>query len=186
MLLPAVTVLLSAVLVTPRLGHWTVVDACFVIGAGMLPAFTVAVLRYVPQLASAVALVTWTETLAPAERSPRVQLSVCGEPPIEQLPWLGCEAIDQLTPEPPGSGSPSVTLLAVPVPVALEFETLIVKPIASPAFTVPVSAVFATVRLGHWTVIEACGDVAEPSLSAVAVAVLLYVPQLTAVVGDVM
>ena len=47
--------------------------------------------------------------------------------------------IDQLTPAPVGSGSLRVTPVAVPAPV---LDTVMVKPIGSPAFTLVASAVF--------------------------------------------
>jgi hypothetical protein len=55
---PALTVAASAVLVTERLGHWTVV--CAVAGDGAVPLvrLTVAVFEYTLQLAAVVGLVT--------------------------------------------------------------------------------------------------------------------------------
>src|SRR6059036_1189260 len=55
----------------------------------------------------------------------------------------------------------------------------------SPALTLAASAVFVTARLGQLTVMdaEAC---AVPSLDVVTVAVLLTVPHVLVVVGDVM
>src|SRR5437870_4061341 len=114
-----------------------------------------------------------TDTLAPAGMSPRVQLKVWvgAVPVIEQLPWAGPVLIDQLTPDPPGSGSLTVTERATPVPAAPELATETVNPIRSPALTVPASAVLVTVSPGHCTVIVA-PPVASAPLAAEAVAVL--------------
>src|SRR5882724_3407061 len=97
---------------------------------------------------------------------PKVQLSA-GPATIEQPESLFAASIDQLTPAPSGSESESVTPVAVAVGDV--FFTTILKPIWSPAFTVPASAVLVTLRLGATTVI-----VSEPVtggwLSAFAVA----------------
>ncbi len=89
-----------------------------------------------------------TEVDAPDAMSPNAQLSVWlgAEPVIDQPALAGLT--DQLTPAPPGSGSDSVTLVAVPAPV---FETAIVNPIGSPAFTEGASAVFVIWSPGHCT-----------------------------------
>jgi len=88
--------------------------------------------------------------------------------------------MDQLIPAPPGSGSLSVALLAVPVPL---FVTAMVNPIGDPALTDAASAVLLMARLGHFTCVEADAVMSGLTLLAWAVAVLLYVAQLAAVVG---
>ena len=109
---------------------------------------------------------------------PKLQLSA-GPATIEQPASLVAVSIDQLIPPPLGSASESVTPVAVAV--ADVFFTTIRKPIWSPAFTVPASAVLVTLRLGATTVI-----VSEPVtggwLSAFAVAVFGYVPALAPLV----
>jgi len=67
--------------------------------------------------------------------------------PIDQPVDAG--EIDQLIPVPVGRGSLTVTPVAVPVPDALLFETVIVNPICDPAFTVSASAVFVIEIDGH-------------------------------------
>ena len=67
--------------------------------------------------------------------------------------------MDQLMPGPPGSGSLSVTPVAVPVPVAAELATVTVKPMAVPADTGVASAVFVMVRPGAWTASGSHGPV---------------------------
>src|SRR5689334_11625569 len=98
----------------------------------------------------------WTEKLAPGARSLGPQVSVCGlEPPTAQLApplWL---STDQLMPSPPGSGSLRTTLRAMPVPAALLFVTVTVKPTFVPAETGVASGVFVMDRFGHWTVMLA-------------------------------
>src|ERR1043166_1076197 len=76
---------------------------------------------------------------------------------------------------PAGSGSCSVTPVAVPGPL---LETVTVKPTSSPAFTVALSAFFVTVTSGQRTVSVArldetgvCGPLVQ-----VSVAVLSYLP----------
>src|SRR6266516_1280204 len=91
-----------------------------------------------------------TVLVAPAARSPNEQLSTCGaEPAIEQSGLSGLS--DQVTPEPEPAGrlSLKVTPVAVPGPA---FETVIVNPIGSPAFTEAASAVFVIDRFGALTV----------------------------------
>src|SRR2546425_215664 len=114
-----------------------------------------------------------TLKLPPAARSVGPQLSVWGA--VGELiehrlgtVWL---LIDQLTPlpEPAGSGSLTVTPLAVPVPVLL---TVTVKPIGSPALTVAASAVLLTWMLAGLQVMLA-ELLSLPSLVVVTLAVLL-------------
>jgi hypothetical protein len=90
-------------------------------------AVAVAVFEYVPQLVLVVALVTWTDALAPGGRLSAVHVKVLGCPPIEQLG--GPEAMDQVIPEPLGNGSLIVTPVTVPDPAAPGFDAVIVKPI---------------------------------------------------------
>src|SRR5437879_1869818 len=113
-----------------------------------------------------------TLKLPPAARSVGPQLSVWGA--VGELiehrlgtVWL---LIDQLTPlpEPAGSGSLTVTPLAVPVPLLL---TVTVKPIGSPALTVAASAVLLTWMFAGRQIIEALAWTL-PALVADAVAVL--------------
>lgn len=86
----------------------------------------------------------------------------------------------QLKPGLFGRGSVTVTLNALPAPL---FVTAIVKPIGVGAVTVLASAVLVIWAFGHCTVVDACVDVTGAWLSASAVAVLLYVPQVAALVG---
>src|SRR5262245_12495909 len=100
----------------------------------------------------------WTEALAPAAMSPKEQTRVWlgALPLIWQVPgpeYVGL--IVQLTPEPLGSGSLSVTAVAVPVPAAELLLTVMVKPIDWPASTGLLSAVLTMPRPGHWTVVLA-------------------------------
>src|ERR1700694_4446444 len=85
--------------------------------------------------------VMWTLKLTPLARVVGPQLKVCGAVGelIEHRPALVWLAMDQLAPEPEpaGSGSLTVTPLAVPVPGVL---TRIVTPMVSPALTLGASA----------------------------------------------
>src|SRR5215831_5792564 len=117
---PALTEVASAVLVIDRSGAITtiVADAST---SGWFEADAVAVFGYVPALPLPVALVTWTEIVAPGAMSPKLQASVwLGAAPVTlQVPGPpNAGLIDQFTPVPPGSGSDRVTALAVPVPCA--------------------------------------------------------------------
>jgi hypothetical protein len=81
-------------------------------------------------------------------------------------------------PEPAGSGSLSVTEVAVPVPGLEEFETVIVNPTVVPAGTGVASAVLVIDRDGMFTVTDAeadSGGAARPSSVSVPVAVALSV-----------
>src|SRR4051794_31327614 len=102
-------------------------------------------------------------------------VSVGGLPVIEQVPGPAYAGlIDQSIPVPPGSGSLSVTALAVPGP---EFDTVIVKPIGLPALTVDESAVLLIARFGQLTVVDAFAFTLCAFVAA-ATAVLSYVAQL--------
>jgi len=105
--------------------------------------------------------VTCTVALAPAARLPSEQLSVwVGDPVIEHVPGpLYAGLIDQLTPVPPGNGSPTDTPAAVAVPAALLLLTVTVKPIDEPVLTVAASAVL---------VIESAGGVGGTMKLAIA------------------
>ena len=100
------------------------------------------------QLANDVALVMCTVCVAFGAMAPNEHCNVWlpTAPVIEQPATAGL--IDQFTPLPAGSGSLTVTFVAVPAPV---FETTIVKPIASPALTDAASAVFVICKPGHCT-----------------------------------
>src|SRR5579872_3792670 len=103
-----------------------------------------------------------TQAVSPAGMSPNEQVRVwagAGAVPltIEQafgfvFDWL---SIDQLTPEPGGSGSDIVTPVAVPVPAAPELDTVTLKPIGDPALTGVRSAVLVIARLGPSTLMLA-------------------------------
>src|SRR6266702_2692777 len=96
----------------------------------------------------------WMVLLAPAAMSPNEQLRVFDE--IKHPVTAGLMV--HVIPVPVGSGSESVTLLAMPAPLLV---TTIVKPIGSPALTVAASGVFETVSPGvrmvkHSTVVSVC------------------------------
>ena len=80
---PALTDAASATFVIDRFGHKTVSVAFALIG-GAFVASAVAVFEYALQLASVVALVTWTLKLAPGAKSigPHASVSVGGAPLI--------------------------------------------------------------------------------------------------------
>src|SRR5262245_12157638 len=108
--------------------------------------------------------------LAPAASVVGPQLSVWVGAPFPTLRASDLfEAIDQLTPLPPGSGSLIVTPVAVPGPLLVSVTW---KPIVSPALTLAASAAFVSVRLAHRTAVEAEASPA-PSLLVEKLAVLL-------------
>src|SRR5215831_5009035 len=84
-----------------------------------------------------------TVKLSPAARDASVQFSVCDPtaPVIEHVaaPVAGTSIDQPAAVVPAGSGSFTVTPVAVPGP---ELDTLMPNPSGSPAFTVPLSAVF--------------------------------------------
>src|SRR5215831_412153 len=90
---------------------------------------------------------------------------------IEHRPALDWVSIDQVTPDPDpaGSGSFTVTPLAVPAP---ELFTVTVNPMLSPAFTVFASAFFTMWMLAGLHVMTS-PEWSDPSLVVVTVAVLL-------------
>src|SRR5438105_3814321 len=112
-------------------------------------------------------------TLSPGGMSPRLQWSVCGAvvPSGSQLPCDGPLSIDQMTPDPLGSGSFSTTSLAVPVLAASLLDTVMVKPTGSPVLTGLASAVLTTLSSGARITIEPLPLAGLPLLG-VAVAVL--------------
>jgi hypothetical protein len=171
---PADTVAASAVFVSVRLGHCTVVvaDACTDV---VLLADSVAVFAYAAQLEDEVALVTCTVAVAFGARLPKLQLNT--PPSIEQP--LDAGLILQLMPVPVGNVSVSVAAVAVPAPV---LPTVSVYPIDAPADTVAASAAFISVNVGHCTVVLSvcCTELALP---ADTVPVVEYVPQLAEVVA---
>src|SRR5262245_25824585 len=82
-----------------------------------------------------VGLVRWIVRTAPLARSPKLQVNVSLT--IEQPITAGLS--DQLSPVPVGSGSDTVTPVAVPGPLLV---SVIVKPIGLPAVTDGTSASF--------------------------------------------
>src|SRR5579859_5907429 len=75
--------------------------------------------------------------------------AVIAHVPAQPAPWL---AIVQFRPAFVGSGSERVAPAASPVPT---FQTVIVKPICSPAFTCAASAVLRILIVGEATHVEA-------------------------------
>src|SRR5947207_8376802 len=132
-----------------RPGHCTVALACGLSSSWLL-AVTLATFWYVAQSALAVSLTTCTLTESPGPRSPKEHSSVWepGLPVMVQGSPAGWLAMDQSRSAPAGSGSLRATSCAVPVPSAPLLLIVMVKPIASPAFTVPLSAVFDALRFG--------------------------------------
>jgi hypothetical protein len=184
MLSPALTVASSAALLIVRCGARTtiVAESCT---DPVFEADAVAVFGYVPALAAVVALAMWTEIDAPGAMSPNEHDNVWlgAVPVIEHDPGPAYGgAIDQSTPLPPGSGSFNVTAFAVPVPAALEFDTVIEKPIGSPVFTGEASAVFVIASAGQSTVVDALACTFALFV-AWALAVFSYAAQLCALVA---
>src|SRR5947208_845703 len=104
-------------------------------------------------------------------------------PAIEQLPAPVPPAMDHVTPVPDGSGSETVPFCARPGPV---LDTVMTQPIGSPASTVAWSADLVMWTKPQLTVILTWSTWSEPTLDVVTVAVLSTVPQVAAVVGEVM
>src|SRR5439155_266194 len=139
---PADTVVSCAVFTMVRSGHWTV-TLSWAMTTAWFVAFALATLWYRPHESNVVALVTCAEAPVPLARSPKLHESVS----LATLqPAL---SVDHETPVPVGSGSSSVTPYAAPGPLLL---TQIVKPMLSPALTVPASASFTMPRFGQSTV----------------------------------
>src|SRR5262245_20850666 len=135
----------------------------------------VGVLSFLPQLADGGGLVTCTFLLTPVASVPKLQLRLLLL--IEQVGSELAASTDQEMPLPVGSGSVTVTLLAVPMPL---FLTVTVKPIAEPASTVALSAVFSIVRSGHSTETVALAVLLR---SLFRIALLFSTAQLADVVG---
>ena len=94
-----------------------------------MSAVIVAVFERVPL--ELVELLTWTLAPIAGARLPNEQLRICAPTPpeMEHVPGpVKAGLMDQLTPAPPGRGSLSATLLALPVPPAVLFETAMAKP----------------------------------------------------------
>src|SRR5437016_3226374 len=137
---PAFTVAASAVFVTDKSGalHAMWAEAW---ASGALSAVAIAVLSYLVHSSTDVLAVTCRLKLLPDPRSTGSHLSswLPTAPVIAQFGVtspVGPESIDQETPapEPAGSGlSSRTTFFAVPGPA---LETVIVKPMSSPASTV--------------------------------------------------
>src|SRR5215472_15461510 len=168
---PAFTDAASGVLLGTSAGQFTVTDACGVAPSAVsFPTTTVAVFRYVLQLADVVGLVTCSVSVAPAGTVNALLLlgvathsSSCGEPVVTlQLIPVGIDvpvaASDQVTPLPDGSVSARVTPVASPAPALLSSFTT--KPMVVPAFTDVASAALDGTSAGQFTVTVACG--AEP------------------------
>src|SRR5438309_334196 len=115
----------------------------------------------------------WMVRVSPGAMSPRLQDSSCvpTAPVMVQEPAAGWVSMDQSTPEPPGSGSCSVTERAIPVPSALLLLTVILKPTASPTVTGDASGVLVTPSTGASTTMVAL-LLFDGALVAEAVAVL--------------
>ena len=136
----------------PELSHAVTVTVALACTESVaLLAERVAVFGYVPALEASVAELTWTVALAPGERLPKAQESVCDgtEPLIEHVPGpLYAGLIDHDTPVPPGSGSSSDTAVAVAVPAAALLLAVTVNPIGEPVVTVDASAVLVIDKAG--------------------------------------
>jgi hypothetical protein len=134
----------------------TIVALAFTLGPFVDDA--VAVLGYVPALAAVVALEMCTEALVPGPMLPKLQLSVCVPtlPVIEQVPGPAYAGLmTQSMPDPAGSGSWRVTLVAVPVVPVSALLTVTVKPIVVPVLTGVASAVLVMDRAGASTTMVA-------------------------------
>src|SRR5258708_33094636 len=105
-----------------RLGWLTVSEPDPEVG-GLFVAWATAVFMIVPDVWAVVGLVMWTLTDPPGARSPNEQFKVCcagAMPEIEHVPGpVYAGLIDQLRPGATGSVSERVTLVAVPVVLAL-------------------------------------------------------------------
>src|SRR5688572_27712459 len=176
MALPAVTVAASAVLVRPMLPQFTVtaaVELLFVVLASTA-AETVAVLLMLGQSPATVVRLSVTVRVLPLVSVPKLQLRVPAV--IEQEP----ASVPPRVQVPAGSVSLTVTDVESPVPPAL---TRMVKVAVPPALTAALP-VFWIETSGQFTVMVVGPAVLLPSLVVVALALLLTVPQLAAVVGE--
>ena len=163
---PAETVPSSAVLSIFRSGHSTVVES-LALSVGWLLDVALATFGYSAHDAAVVSETMCTLIRAAGGEVDRraVQRRRLA---IEQI--AGPLSIDQSMPAPMGSGSLSTTPLAVPGPA---LETVIVKPIGSPAEPCRVVGLLVSATSGHWTSTESsavtrrrrCRRPPSPSLS---------------------
>ncbi len=148
----------SAVLMTERLGHWTMTLAELVPPPSLVEVAT-AVLLTVPQVAKVVGLEICTDMLVFGAIVAKVQLKT---PAVIEQP-VTAVVIVQLKPVPVGRVSVTSTPVAVPAPV---LETVMVKPIVSPALTdgvgiacVAPSAVLTIPIFAQLTVVVALAEI---------------------------
>src|SRR5215208_6398434 len=174
---PASTDSSSATLSMTTTPHWTVTESSADSSSSLL-AETVASLLIVAHDCAVVGELMCTVRVASSPRSPKSHVSV---PESMSQSGLSGSSV-QLRPGVAGSGSDSVTSCAVPGPL---FLTVIVKPMSSPASTVPSSAIFVIAMSGHCTVTVSSAETSS-SLSASAVATFLISPHDAAVVGELM
>ncbi len=175
MVLPAVTVAASAVLVRPIAPQFTVavaLELLLVLTASTV-AETRAVLLMLGQSPATVTCLIVTVRVLPLVIAPKLQLRV---PLVIEQP-VTAGSIVQV---PAGSVSVRVTLAESPVPPAV---TTMVKLAVPPALTAA-PAVFCTETSGQRTVIVVGPALAVPSFVVPALALLLTVPQLAVVVGE--
>jgi hypothetical protein len=147
--LPALTEGLSATLLIKRLVHWTKIKAV----ASAKPSFVVVTLAWllINPHRPLVGDVIWTRLLAPAARSPKLQVSM---PLLIIQPGSDPGSITQFIPPPAGSTSVTVTPVAVISPVLV---TMIVNPIVSLTLTAPASAVLVIMTPAPCTMIHLGG-----------------------------
>src|SRR5438270_2047523 len=172
-----------AVLVIDRFGHWTATLAVDVAEPSLLAA-PVAVLRTVAQSCLVVAEVMWTVGWLATPRVPAKLQPSTWVPtgPVIAQPVTGGLMLQFRSP-PAGSGSVTVTPVAVPGPLLL---TTMSKPMPVPALTGPAGlAVLVMWMVGHCTPTLATGELAKASLLATTVALLLTVAQSAALVEEV-
>ncbi len=168
---PALMVPLSAVLRTVTSGHRTSVESESSLLpralAGSLVALTSAVFSIVPQLSPVVGLEMWTVLMALWSMVPKSQESTPLS--IAQSAAPVPPTMLQLRPESDGRVSVSDTFAAAPSPM---LDTVMVKPMSSPALTDSSSAVLTTFTSGQSTWVDADLE-SEPSLVVLTDAVLL-------------
>src|SRR5579872_6862418 len=113
----------------------------------------------------------------------KVQLRVCAPTrPVTAHP-VNAGLSDQFRSPPAGSGSLTVTFVAVPAPVLL---TVMSKPTSVPALTGPTGfAVLVIVTMAQFTVVVTSADWTRLLLSADTEALLLTAPQLAPVVCEI-
>jgi hypothetical protein len=168
------------------LGQCTVIGTGPTEGEPSLPDVADTELDTVPHVSPVVGEVMCTETLLPEANvtplaPPQVRTpALMAHVPPHPADWL---TIDQSRPPFDGSASVSFTLVAAPGPL---FDTVMTYPMLWPALTVDASATFVIARDGQLTVIVTGPTEGEPSFPDVAEAEFETVPQVAAVVGDVM